>query len=244
MIINTYIYITVYSYIKKLLWVALTQKSLHRLHLPPKKSLLRMSSQKVASPTKKWHLWTSGHLTPFDHLPQWFHIFQPLNSTLFDSSNPDGKGHRVSCLCQVSWVQCVSWCPNDCIWEFFFRFSMEKLIGVGSCCLRLQDEGGGGWGGKTLSLDTYIASDIINSCDVCCLKKNVVEYVYLDIFINIFSTCACACVYVCTYIYIYINVVVSGSSLRALGSSSHVVEADSDHSLCLDDGYPRPDEPG
>ena len=28
--------------------------------------------------------------------------------------------------------------------SFFFRFSMEKLIGVGSCCLRLQDEGGGG----------------------------------------------------------------------------------------------------
>lgn len=55
-------------------------------------------------------------------------------------------------------------------------------------------------------------------------------------------------VYMCAHIYIYvvmyIHVAVSGSSLRALGSSSHVVEADSDHSLCLDDGYPRPDEPG
>ena len=54
----------------------------------------------------------------------------------------------------------------------------------------------------------------------------------------------CMCMCICVHIYIYIHVVVSGSSLRALGSSSHVVEADSDHSLCLDDGSPRPDEPG
>lgn len=56
--------------------------------------------------------------------------------------------------------------------------------------------------------------------------------------------CMCMCICVHISIYIVIHVAVSGSSLRALGSSSHVVEADSDHSLCLDDGYPRPDEPG
>ena len=48
------------------------------------------------------------------------------------------------------------------------------------------------------------------------------------------------CVYVCTYVH----VAVLGSSLRDLGSSSHVVEASSDHPICLDDGYLSPDETG
>ena len=148
--IHKYSYITfncIFIY-KKVLWVALTPSSTSSPS-SQKKASYECRPQR-ASPTKTWHLWTSGHLTPFDHPPQWFHIFQPLNLDAFWLIKPWWKGHRVSCLCQVSWVQCVSWHPNDCIREVFFsRFSMEKLIGVGSCCLRLQDEGEGGWGGKT-----------------------------------------------------------------------------------------------
>ncbi len=59
------------------------------------------------------------------------------------------------------------------------------------------------------------------------------------IFIYIFSIYI-MCVYVCTYVH----VAVLGSSLRDLGSSSHVVEASSDHPICLDDGYLSPDETG
>lgn len=62
------------------------------------------------------------------------------------------------------------------------------------------------------------------------------RYLYQHIFYM--CMCMCICVHIYIYVVMYIHVAVSGSSLRALGSSSHVVEADSDHSLCLDDGYP------
>ena len=71
------------------------------------------------------------------------------------------------------------------------------------------------------------------------------RYIYICIslstyFLSIYIYIYYMCVYVCTYVH----VAVLGSSLRDLGSSSHVVEASRDHPICLDDGYLSPDETG